>query len=79
MFSAFAPLHNNPDKFGNGVFAWKTDKMFSVHTIVFISLSIFSPFTLIRVNLKNELNAASARDEWQSMPTLLLEPALNSN
>ena len=31
------------DKFENGVFAPKTDKMFSVHTVVFVSFSIFSP------------------------------------
>ena len=44
------PVHTNPDKFENGVFT-KTDQMFSVH-IVFVSFSIISPSTLIRINLK---------------------------
>ena len=37
----FGPVHTNPDKFANGVFAPKTDKMFSVHTIDIVSFSIF--------------------------------------
>ena len=45
------PVHTNPDKFENGVFAPKTDKIFSVHAIVIVSFSIFSPSTL---RLENE-------------------------
>ena len=33
------PVHTIPNKFKNGVFAPKTDKMFSVHTIVFVPFS----------------------------------------
>lgn len=47
-----SPVHTNSDNFEKRIFAPKTNEMFSVHSIVFVSFSKITPSTLIRRNLK---------------------------